>query len=296
MKKYICKIILFFFAVAIIDVLFGIVCQYLNNNSKGGGVKSRYYVCKETNEDVLVFGSSRAKSHYVPDIIEDSLGMTCYNTGEDGNGIILSYGYLKMITERYSPQLIIYDVYRFDIDEDDNMKYLDLMKPYYYEKGIDSIFWSVNPKMRLMMFSNLYRYNTTCIRLVGDYVHPMSVYPKGYFGITKTMDFEPEIIEDPCGDVDSLKIYYFEKFIQLIRQKEISLVCCMSPLYKACIQKDCYTPIIQLCNKYDVPFIYLGDNPEISCNKNFFGDRIHLNENGAKLYTEKVIDTIKKID
>ena len=89
MKKYIRNILLFFVAIVVIDLLFGVVCQYLNDHSKGGGIKSRYYVCKESNEDVLIFGSSRAKHHYVPDIIEDSLSMTCYNTGEDGNGIIV---------------------------------------------------------------------------------------------------------------------------------------------------------------------------------------------------------------
>ena len=294
MKKYLIKIILFFIAVAVLDFLFGIACQYMNDHSKGGGVRNRYYVCKESTEDVLIFGSSRAKHHYVPDIIEDSLDMTCYNAGEDGNGIILSYGYLKMITQRYSPKIIIYDVTWFDMYEDDNTKYLDLMKPYYHEPGIDSIFWEVNPKSRMMMMSNLYRFNTTCLRVLGNYIHPMTNYPKGYLAIYKTMDYEPEFKDDKERITDTLKIHFFEEFIKMTKNKSIALVCCGSPYYYAPSNDDNYQPIKQLCEKYDVPFYYYGADPEISQKKSFFSDRTHMNDSGARLYTSRLVSIIKK--
>lgn len=295
MKKYLIKIILFFVAVAIFDVCFGVACQYMNDHSKGGGIRSRYYVCKESNEDVLVFGSSRAKHHYVPDIIEDSLGMTCYNTGEDGNGIILCYGFLKMITERYSPKLIIYDVTSFDMYEDDNMKYLDLMKPFYFEKGIDSIFWKIEPKTRLMMLSGLYRYNTSCLRVLGNYIHPVTSYPKGYLALYKTMNYEPEIKETTKTEriVDSLKIQYFERFINLTKTHGITLLCCGSPSYKT--KNNCfYEPVIELCKQYDVPFFYFGNLPTISNEKTYFSDRTHMNDKGARLYTSILMSQINK--
>ena len=293
MKKYLIKIALFFVAVAIVDILFGTACQYMNSHSKGGGVKSRYYVCKESNEDVLIFGSSRAKHHYVPDVIEDSLGMTCYNAGEDGNGIIFSYGVLKMIKQRYSPKLIIYDVTGFDIYEDDNMKYLDLMKPFYFEQGIDSIFWSVEPKTRFMMLSNLYRYNTMCLRIVGNYLHPTTVYPKGYSALSKTMDYEPENKEEKVVSVDSLKIYYFDCFIRLAKNNDISLVCCCSTYYNASFDDSKYEPVKQLCEIYDVPFLYLAADTELSQNKMYFSDRTHLNDRGARKFTEKLASVVK---
>ena len=292
MKKYLIKIIVFFIAIAVLDILFGIACQYMNDHSKGGGIKSRHYVCKESKEDVLVFGSSRAKHHYVPDIIEDSLGMSCYNTGEDGNGIIMCYGFLKMITQRYSPKLIIYDVTGFDMYEDDNMKYLNLMKPFYFEKGVDSIFWSVEPKTRIMMLSNLYRYNTTCLRVLGNYIHPMTNYPKGYSALYKTMDYEPVIKEENAKQLDSLKIQYFESFIRLAQDKGVSLIFCVSPSYKDPNDDSKYEPVKQLCKQYQVPFLYYGAEPGITNNKNYFQDRTHMNNDGAKLYTSKLMSWI----
>lgn len=296
MKKYVRNILLFFIAVALLDLLFGMACQYMNEHSRGGGVKSRYYVCKESNEDVLIFGSSRAKHHYVPGIIEDSLGMSCYNTGEDGNGIIYCYGVLKMITQRYTPKLIIYDVSVFDISIDDNAKYLDLLKAYYHEPGIDSIFWTVEPKTRLMMLSHLYRYNTTCLRMFGNYVHPITNTPKGYGPLFGTMDYEPEIKRNKKETVlDSLKYQFFEKFIRLTQDKHISLICCVSPSYKGDSSDIHYNSIKDLCKKYDVPFLFQEANSDISYNKLFFQNRTHLNDEGARLYTRIIANQILNI-
>ena len=59
-------------------------------------------------------------------MISDSLGVSCYNAGESGCGIILAYGRLLMILERYTPKAIIYEVTPdFDyLDGKDNHKYL----------------------------------------------------------------------------------------------------------------------------------------------------------------------------
>lgn len=296
MKKFLTKIFLFFIAIAVLDFLFGRACQYLNSHSKGGGVRSRYYVCKESNEDVLVFGSSRAKHHYVPNVIEDSLGLSCYNTGEDGNGIIYCYGVLKMITRRYLPQMIIYDVSEFDIRKDDNTKYLDLLKAYYDEPGIDTIFWTVEPKTRLMMLSNLYRYNTTCLRMIGNYLYNMGNYPKGYSALSRTMNYEPEreAVQKEISDVDEIKIFYFEQFVKFAKSNGIELICCVSPFYRESANTTYCEPIIKLCNDYNVPFYYFGTISQFSHNKQLFQDRNHLNDIGAHLYTELVVKTIRE--
>ena len=292
MKKYLVKILLFFIAIAVVDILFGNACQYMNDHSKGGGTKSRYYVCKESNDDVLVFGSSRAKHHYVPDVFEDGLKMTCYNAGEDGNGVIYCYAILRMITQRYTPKIIIYDVSDYDIYTDDNLKYLDLLKPYYYEQGIDSLFWQVEPKTRIMMISNLYRFNTSFLRVFGNFVCPMTNYPKGYSALYNSMDYEPENKEEKKGTIDDLKIRCFEKLIDLSKSKDIILICCVSPSYKEPPHEEYYEPIKRLCNNHGIPFLYFETDPTISNTKLFFNDRTHMNDNGARVYSGMLVDRL----
>ena len=49
-----------------------------------------------TKADLLVFGSSRANHHYVPEVFEDSLKLTFYNTGKDGSGIFITLHYCDL--------------------------------------------------------------------------------------------------------------------------------------------------------------------------------------------------------
>lgn len=293
MKKFLFNSSLFFIVIALIDILFGIACKYMNDHSKGGGVKNRYYVCKESNEDILVFGSSRAKHHYVPSIIEDSLNMTCYNTGEDGNGIIYCYGMLKMILQRYSPEVILYDISDYDLFADDNMKYLDLLKPYYNESGIDSLFWSVEPKTRIMMCSNLYRYNTSFLRIFGNFIYPIVYGSKGYSPLYKIMDYEPVIKDYEQMPVDTLKLFYFNKFVETSKRHNIKLICCISPLYKAPVINR-YEPLKNICENNDILFLDFNTDTVLINNRNLYQDRAHLNEDGAQIYTSKLVEELKK--
>ena len=107
MKGFLLKILLFFSVVFVVDRLFGTTVQYLHDHmyedTEGGMVGRSWYACKKSNEQCLLFGSSRAHHAYVPTIFEERLGMTCRNVGASGMGIIYNYGQLKMITERYTP-------------------------------------------------------------------------------------------------------------------------------------------------------------------------------------------------
>ena len=83
--------------------------------SKYGMYRRQIYVMKEANEDLLIMGSSRAAHHYVPQILEDSLGMTCYNAGSDGECIYYHYCLLASMIERgHTPKVVVYEVMNLD--------------------------------------------------------------------------------------------------------------------------------------------------------------------------------------
>ena len=100
MKRFVIRLIAFLFVMLTIDRGFGMVMNYLQENAKGGYIGHHNYILQRANEDILIFGSSRALHHYNPQIVIDSLGMNCYNCGQDGNGIILFYGWWQIIKER----------------------------------------------------------------------------------------------------------------------------------------------------------------------------------------------------
>ena len=113
MKRNTFRVILFVLFIIGFDQSFGLVCRYLNSHAKSGDTAKHYYIAEQCNEDILIFGSSRAEVTYDPQIIKDSLGMTAYNCGSANSSILLQYGRLKMITQRYCPKLVILDMTTF---------------------------------------------------------------------------------------------------------------------------------------------------------------------------------------
>ena len=294
MKRFFYYMILFFIAIFAIDKLSGICFDYLNSHAKGGDTANQYYICKKSNENILIFGSSRANHHYIPSIIEDSLNTSCYNCGTDGNGIILHYGRYKLITERYTPQLIIYDlVTDFDIIQNDNLKYLDQLKQYYNEADLTELFNDVSPTEKYKLYSNLYQYNTKFIQMLSDNISPQQSVFKGYKPIYNTMNYEPKSANSTTEiKADSIKLKYIEKLIQDTQQKGIKLVFMISPFYNA-KNTEAFEPVKKIIEKYNLTLYDFYSDEEITSNKNLFGDPSHMNDKGAQIYTKKIIPLLK---
>ena len=116
MGKFLIKVAVFLAIVAGVDRLAGLSFKALEHSARGGFTKRDSFICDQLETDVLIMGSSRCVRHYNPQVISDSLRLSCYNAGQMGNGIILNYGRLRMIKERKQPSVIIYDLHpEFDI-------------------------------------------------------------------------------------------------------------------------------------------------------------------------------------
>ncbi len=106
---------------------------YAQKNANSGDSQRTNLICNIVTDPIIILGSSRAENHYNSNIIADTLGMSCYNCGMSGNGILLNYGFYAMIMERYRPKFIIYDYYVGGdlLKADDNHKYTAGLKAYY---------------------------------------------------------------------------------------------------------------------------------------------------------------------
>lgn len=297
MKKFIIKVTVFFLAIALIDVMSGYFFSYLLSHARGGDNFRNNYICDSVASDVLVFGSSRALHHYNPAVLGDGLGMSAYNCGQDGNGIILNFGRFQMIKDRYTPRIIIYDIMpEYDVMAgDDNHKYLGWLRAYYDKEGVPDIFEHTDPVEKFKMLSQLYRYNSRWIQIISDVVHPLqSNGNNGFRPLEGKMDTmkvssKKSTSEEVMGD--SLKLYYMEQLMDACRGTNLVFV--VSPSWEG-IDSAYYAPIKRMCNEKSILFLDMNHSAKYLHNKSLFKDGAHLNAEGADEFTKDLTKIIKQ--
>lgn len=302
MKSFLFKVLLFFSLLAIIDVGFKVAMDYITRNIEIGGTGRDNFICNSVNDEMLIFGSSKAERHYNAQMITDSLGIQCYNCGEDGCGIILAYGRMKMIKERYTPSAVLYEItpiYDYLAGED-NHKYLGKLKRHYNRSGIDSLFWSIDNTERYKMLSGMYRHNSSFLQNIIVYVSGKST-PTGQRGFRPrnvemdTLKIRRNYIVYDSKDgyfIDSLKLGYLNRFLDELSDSKIVFV--VSPTWYG-LDTLVLEPIKDICMIRKIPLLDFSNDISFVHHNEFFDDGTHLNEKGANEFTIKLINRLRLI-
>ncbi len=223
------------------------------------------------------------------------LGLSSYNCGFDGNGIIGAYGYFRMVMNHYFPKVVVYEVTRgFDLLEGDDHTYLGELRFYYDREGVDSIFWSVDPTERFKMLVKMYRFNSSFPQLIMDKFHPMQSDNKGFKAVDKEMSGNIKPMEEQTDiKYDSLKLRYIERLIEDSKGKTL-LVFTVSPMYEN-TDDEVLAPVKALCKEYGVPLLNHYTDSAFNYTREYFSDRTHLNRTGATEYSKVVAAEIKQL-
>ena len=299
MKKFLIKVAFFFFILAVVDYMTGALFSYMSKHTTGGQAGRSKYITDETYEDILIFGSSRAIHHYNPEIISDSMSMTCYNCGSDGQGIILFYGWWQMIKERYHPKIIIYDIHNgFDLlQKEDNHKYLGFLKGNYERLNIRYIFESIDKNEKYKMLSQIYRYNSRFHYIISDYMKSASAAKaNGYMpliGEVDTMRIKKSDSNNERLVYDPLKIEYLEKLID--EADGVKLIFAVSPIWYG-LDEEQLSLIRNICKEHKIPFLDFSNDPKYVHNNEYFKDGTHLNAHGADEFSRDLISRLKTIE
>ena len=281
---------------AILDFGFGKVSRYMTNNAKAGATKQMIDLCTKDNYDILVMGSSKAHHNYIPNIIGNELGHSCYNAGRDGNGIILAYGILSMLSDDRLPKTIIYDLkQQFDVyhysGDGDYTRYYQILKVFYGWQPVNDIIGSICKQDLVKYRSSLYRRNGELFSIINGFISKPTADPDlGYVPAIGELKDGSEQEKDYTDQIDDLKISYFKKFVKLCKTKEINLVIVFSPEYNTPVASD-FEPVRDICYREGVTLLDYFEDASFQ-NMAYFKDHCHLNETGAKVFTQRIIDDI----
>lgn len=259
------------------------------------------YTYQKCDEDVVILGSSRAKHHYVPSIISDSLGMTCYNLGENGKNIYFQYASLLLLFQHHVPKVVIYDCFSVDVIKSDFKYDFGSLSSYYPIYGrnldVDSLIDKQGDKyISRIQSSWVYRYNSRFLNYMSDEGNDKY---QGYVPLSGVCKKGLSIhIENDNLITDESKLEYMQRLIDLCRTNGVEIIFSVSPRY-ALNEIDSpitlkYEKVAQLCASNEVPFLYYELAPDFLNDGNLFRDIGHLNDNGAKLFTKQFASDIKQ--
>lgn len=299
MKKYLLHILLFFVIVAAVDVSVGAFGRYLQGHAKGGSTRQFDDLVMKDRHDVLILGSSRAHHHYDAPFLRDTLGVDVYNAGFDGNGAVLADGVLEMVLNRYKPQLVLFDVEPdFDVNvyEKDNhhTRYIKNLKPYYREGGVSEIIKDVSMDEWRKVQSGLIRYNTEILGMAVDNLIDRGMDRRGFQSLSGKMEKDPEPKAPKKEELDPFKLAYVEKLIVLCQSNDVPLVLVGSPKYGK-TDSEALRPVKDIANKYEVPFLDYYADPSFMAHKEWFKEPMHLNSEGARVFSKMIAQEISEL-
>lgn len=296
------KLVIFLAILFVVDRALGKVLSHYFLKVNSSEAARINYAVNEADEDIVIFGSSRANHHYVPSVFENCTHLSCYNAGIDGECILYHDCVLKCMLKRDAPKIVVLDINTDEFStwrNEEVYSKLSALLPYYYShKEIQPIVDLKSQYEKYKVFSDAYRYNSMAFTIaVNNVLNKKDTSIHGYCPLYRKLSGPPDQFDMSHGQsLDSVKVEIFKTFIRETQAAGCKLLVCISPSYQ---KRNGVTKTIsmaqKLCNERHVPFYDFSQDPFFQVHPEYFFDASHLNDDGAKLYSKLVCDKIKNI-
>ena len=253
------------------------------------------YTLNGVNSPILIVGSSRAYHHYDSRIITNILGKEAYNTGLGGHFFTHNCCIINSILERYTPDIIIWEIDPTYITNWTDSG-LPSLYPYYGEKNYitktlnETLEWDE----RLKLTSDIYKYNSSLIHIAAGLLQNKAEQFWGYHPLPPKTLLDPlKLKERPIDnkDINCKKLERFKSTLANAKSKGTQLILTRTPIYGIIVDNTLSDMIKNMCDSIGVTYI---DNAFIyTKHPEYFNDQLHLNEIGAKHYTTYFANTLK---
>ena len=302
-KKFLLKLLIVLTGMAIADVAVGGLMGHFYFRIRHGEQARTTYAVDSANPEILILGSSRASHHYIPAIIEDSLGMSCYNAGKDKQGVFYSLAILKAVCARHRPQGVILDITPFSFETKESaLDQLSILLPYYRQHPeIRAIVDKRSGWEWLKTKSLLYCYNSLPLQILFNNISAEreAGAENGYVPLYNKWNpnsYVKESREQENSPADSTIVKAFEEIILIAKKLQIPLVVTVSPIYSAAgIHTQTMRLAKEICAGKGVYFFDFSQFKTLIVNANLFSDRQHLNNSGAVLFSGLLCNDLRPV-
>jgi hypothetical protein len=295
MKKFIATILFFGCLFFIADKVLYFKMQSLSDKEYDKRLET--ILLGKMNQDILIFGSSRAQHNLYSDLIQDSLKQKTYNLGYRGCSIEFQLYLLKKVLKHNSKPktiLLTIDDYREFLPEKTLQFRYDKLYPLvkYQEITNDLILKKDISPFAYGFFSariGWEQFGKKKARTIYDNWTPNGTVLLDF----QTSDFKKEykkaIPYNKSKEI-SERLQAFSEFQEICIQNKIKLFVLIPPNFGE-QNADFVNRIQHLILDKSIRLIW--QNSDEFKNSNLFSDSSHLNKKGAILYTNQIIEILK---
>ncbi|WP_280751268.1 MULTISPECIES: hypothetical protein [unclassified Parabacteroides] len=300
MKNFFVKMLLFILVLVLLDWALGSGLRFFYFRQSQGKLYNLTCVLEKQTAEILILGSSRAMHQYNPEIMTDSLGLSCYNAGNDGQSILYHNALLDVILDRFTPSMIVLDVNPDElVRKASSYDLLTALNPYVKDHPV---LWNTlqlrSPFEKAKHLSKIYPFNSLLARIaVGNmHVTTKDVSANGFTPQYGQWEQPIQTIDYPTDSVnfDKNKIEAMNQLIQKCKEKNIILYMVLSPMYEQQLNhSSSIRYITRLCEANNISFFSYQNDKRFKANE-LFRDPSHLNAIGADIFTSDIASLLLK--
>ena len=297
MRKFLISISFIIVSLFVIDRVAGKVLLYFTEHTHAHAETKLTHLLNESNEDIILMGTSRCDNHYVPSIISKKTGMTVYNAGISSSENIYShYIVLNYLLSHHKPKVICLDVWEKDFNHQKNsFTFTSFFAPYYgVSEASDSVF-EMAGNASLYGISHIYRFNSKFFEtLYGVLVNHQYSNDNGYYANPWPSKKLSILNSNNTYSCSVEKMNYLQRFIDKCKVNNITLILVISPSLTN-ITSDLYDPIRKIAIKNGLPLLDYHSKKLFFDHPEYFSNNIHLWDKGARLFSSVFADDLNHI-
>ncbi|WP_373516838.1 hypothetical protein [Pricia sp.] len=293
MKSFIIKVLVFVGLFYAADFIAGMVLGHFYIKSKNINLlNTNYGFSGNVKDDILIFGASELSHALIPHRITDKTGMSTYNLACDACSIYYQYPMLETILEAHVPKVIVLSSNQMN---EESLGYVTKLYPFYdTNKHVKDLVDVLLPKEYFKLALNGYVYNSKLIR----------VFDRSNDNRNGYVPLHPEEIRIDPSDFEVLGVgknnpitadteNYFRKFVQKATAKGVKVYVWVPPILQK-MNGDYRAKMTAVVETTGAKIIDFSKDQYFLSRSALFFDQSHLNDDGAKVMTDRVMQILKE--
>ena len=280
-------IFIFFIASLLLDFIFSTIISQSSERNKVEYVIHSF----GKKYDVMIMGTSRANNHFVTNLFEKK-GLKSFNYGISGSHLFETSLLLKvMIANKFQIKNLILEADLSICNEKRDEGTTARFMPYIHTNSIIKEHYKNESDFKKLFYLPFYRYIKFEAKIGFREVY--EVLSKKPTNTLQNKGYYP-LISDKKGsmknDISTLKVIrnkYYEEIKKICKQNNINLIVVMTPMCQNTKGLDYFDKV-----KKQYPEINNFEN--IVIDDRYFASCGHLNNEGAIIYTNHIINTFFK--